>query len=105
MTETPIGQGKISIVISCYNHGAMLRETLASVEEARNVNVAEVIIVDDGSSEPETTWILDEVVEAGHMRRASAEPGGGRCSERRHPIGQRRIHLAVGQRQSSSRCL
>jgi glycosyltransferase involved in cell wall biosynthesis len=44
----------------------MLREALASVEEARNANVVEVIIVDDGSSEAETTRILDEVVEAGH---------------------------------------
>jgi glycosyltransferase involved in cell wall biosynthesis len=66
MTETPTGQGKVSIVIPCYNHGAMLREALASVEEVRNGNVVEVIIVDDGSSDPETTRILNEVVEAGH---------------------------------------
>jgi len=44
----------------------MLREALASVEEVRNGNVVEVIIVDDGSSDPETTRILNEVVEAGH---------------------------------------
>ena len=42
----------------------MLREALASVEEARNANVLEVIIVDDGSSEAETTRILNEVAEA-----------------------------------------
>src|SRR2546429_7087487 len=66
MTETPIGQGRVSIIIPCYNHGAMLREALASVEEVRNANVLEVIIVDDGSSESETTRILNEVAEAGH---------------------------------------
>jgi glycosyltransferase involved in cell wall biosynthesis len=44
----------------------MLREALASIEEVRNGNVVEVIIVDDGSSEAETTRILDEVAEAGH---------------------------------------
>jgi len=44
----------------------MLREALASVEEVRNANVLEVIIVDDGSSESETTRILNEVAEAGH---------------------------------------
>jgi glycosyltransferase involved in cell wall biosynthesis len=44
----------------------MLREALASVEEVRNANVLEVIIVDDGSSEAETTRILNEVAEAGH---------------------------------------
>ena len=66
MTETTTGQGKVSIVIPCYNHGAMLREALASVEEVRNANVLEVIIVDDGSSDVETTEILNEVAEAGY---------------------------------------
>ena len=66
MTGTPIGQGRVSIVIPCYNDGAMLREALASVEEVRNANVLEVIIVDDGSSEAETTRILNEVAEAGY---------------------------------------
>jgi glycosyltransferase involved in cell wall biosynthesis len=66
MTETQIGQGRISIIIPCYNHGAMLRETLDSVEQVRNESVAEVIIVDDGSSEAETTQILNEVAEAGY---------------------------------------
>src|SRR5205814_9336675 len=66
MTETPTGQGSVSIVITCYNHGAMLREALASVEQERNANVVEVIIVDDGSSEAETTRILNEAAEAGH---------------------------------------
>ena len=62
--ETSTGRGKVSIIIPCYNHGAMLREALASVGEARNANLLEVIIVDDGSSDTETTGILDEVAEA-----------------------------------------
>src|SRR6266852_5525931 len=66
MTETTTDQGKVSIVIPCYNHGAMLREALASVEQARNANVVEVIIVDDGSSDAETTRILNEAAKAGH---------------------------------------
>ena len=44
----------------------MLREALASVEEVRNENLLEVIIVDDGSSEAETIRILKEVAEAGY---------------------------------------
>jgi hypothetical protein len=44
----------------------MLREALASVEEVRNENVIDAIIVDDGSSEAETTRILNEIAEAGH---------------------------------------
>ena len=60
-----MGEGKVSIVIPCYNHGVMLREALASVEQVRNANLLEVIIVDDGSSEAETTRILEEVGQAG----------------------------------------
>ena len=63
---TPMGEGKVSIVIPCYNHGVMLREALTSVEQVRNANLLEVIIVDDGSSEAETTGILEEVGQAGH---------------------------------------
>ena len=61
-----MGEGKVSIVIPCYNHGVMLREALASVEQVRNANLLEVIIVDDGSSEAETARILEEVGQAGH---------------------------------------
>ena len=66
MSDTSVGAGNVSIVISCYNQGATLREALASVEQVRNENVIEVIIVDDGSSEAETTKILDELSKAGH---------------------------------------
>src|SRR5947209_19729966 len=62
----PIGEGKVSIVIPCFNQGAMLREALASVEQVRNANLLEVIIVDDGSSEVETSKILSEAQEAGY---------------------------------------
>ncbi len=83
MTRTPISEGKVSVIIPCYNHGAMLREALASVEEVRNENLLEVIIVDDGSSEAETIRILKEVAEAGYSvvsqpnRRVSAARNTG----------------------------
>jgi glycosyltransferase involved in cell wall biosynthesis len=66
MTNSSTGEGKVSIVIPCFNQGAMLRETLVSVEKARNENLLEVIIVDDGSSEIETKKILSEGVKAGY---------------------------------------
>ena len=53
--------GKISIVIPCYNHGAVLREALASVEEVRNENLGEVIIVNDGSTDVETCRLFEEL--------------------------------------------
>jgi len=83
MTKIPISEGKVSIIIPCYNHGAMLREALASVEEVRNENLLEVIIVDDGSSDAETVRILKEVAEAGYSvvsqpnRRVSAARNTG----------------------------
>jgi glycosyltransferase involved in cell wall biosynthesis len=66
MTYTSVGAGNVSIVIACYNQGATLREALASVEQVRNENVIDVIIVDHGSSEAETTKILDELAKTGH---------------------------------------
>jgi glycosyltransferase involved in cell wall biosynthesis len=66
MTESPTGKGKVSIIIPCYNAGPMLREALASVENARNANLIEVIIVDDGSSEAESIGILNELADTGY---------------------------------------
>jgi glycosyltransferase involved in cell wall biosynthesis len=63
---TPIADGKVSIVIPCFNHGTMLREALATVEQVRNANLLEVIVVDDGSSEPDSVRILSEIAEAGY---------------------------------------
>src|SRR5213078_5354907 len=83
MMTAPVAEGKVSIVIPCFNHGAMLREALASVEEVRNENLLEVIIVDDGSSDAETIEILKEVAEAGYTvvsqpnRRVSAARNTG----------------------------
>lgn len=44
----------------------MLREALASIERVRNENLLEVIVVDDGSSEVETTTIQSQVQKAGY---------------------------------------
>jgi glycosyltransferase involved in cell wall biosynthesis len=66
MSYTSVGAGNVSIVIPCYNQGATLREALVSVEQVRNENVIDVIIVDDGSSEAKTTKILDELAKTGH---------------------------------------
>jgi glycosyltransferase involved in cell wall biosynthesis len=76
----PIAEGNVSIVIPCFNHGAMLREALASVEEVRNANLLEVIVVDDGSSEIETRKILDELEHDGQcvVRQPNRGPGAAR---------------------------
>jgi glycosyltransferase involved in cell wall biosynthesis len=53
--------GKVSIVIPCFNHGATLRETLASIEAARQTSLVEVIIVNDGSTDPNTCRLFEEL--------------------------------------------
>jgi glycosyltransferase involved in cell wall biosynthesis len=75
MTDIAIGEGKVSIVIPCYNQGTMLREALASVEQVLNANLLEVIVVDDGSSEPETRKILGELEHTGY--RVVSQPNRG----------------------------
>jgi glycosyltransferase involved in cell wall biosynthesis len=71
----PIGEGKVSIVIPCYNDGALLREAVGSVEQVRNANLLEVIVVDDGSFETETRIILGQLQEAGY--RVVSQPNRG----------------------------
>ena len=87
---TPIAEGKVSIVIPCYNQGAMLREALASIEQVRNTNLLELIIIDDGSSEAETTRILDEATKAGYS--VVSQPNGGPGAARNTGI-----RLATGE--------
>jgi len=77
MTTTPTGEGKVSIIIPCYNHGPMLREAVASIEQVRNTNLLEVIIVNDGSTEIETTTILRQLEEAGYCVVAQPNRGPG----------------------------
>lgn len=48
----------ISIIIPCYNQGQFLAESIGSVL-ASDVTDLEIIVVDDGSTDPETCRILD----------------------------------------------
>jgi len=52
---------RISIVIPCFNHGSLLLETLASIDRVRIDSVAEVIIVNDGSTDPTTCRVFREL--------------------------------------------
>lgn len=55
---------KISIVIPCFNHGKYLREALESIDVSPNI--AEVIIVNDGSNDAFTNQILHELEAEGY---------------------------------------
>lgn len=49
---------RVAIVVPCFNHGEFLPEALASVE-AQTLQEIELVIVDDGSSDPGTLEVLD----------------------------------------------
>ena len=60
-----MGEVLITVVIPCFNHGAYLREAIKSVEDA-GFPSCEIIIVDDGSTDPETRRVALEIQAEGY---------------------------------------
>jgi glycosyltransferase involved in cell wall biosynthesis len=58
----PTRRSRIAAIIPCYNDGAFLREAVSSVQDLDDV---EVIVVDDGSVDPDTKLVLDDLAEQG----------------------------------------
>ncbi|MDP1726207.1 MAG: glycosyltransferase family A protein [Bacteroidota bacterium] len=56
----------ISIVIPCYNHGHFIKEALESISVPDNI-LFEVIIVDDGSKDPNTIQVLEQLKKEGYQ--------------------------------------
>jgi len=52
------GSPRVSVIIPCYNHGQFLDETVDSVL-AQSCTDFEIIIVNDGSTDPETLRLLE----------------------------------------------
>jgi glycosyltransferase involved in cell wall biosynthesis len=78
----------VSVVISCFNYGAFLPDAIASVKRQRG-GPARTIVVDDGSTDPQTLTVLDDLErddEVDLIRQANA----GTSAARNH--GLRRVH-------------
>src|ERR1044072_7992147 len=55
----------LSIFIPCYNHGAFIREALDSIIKNPGYEF-EIIIVNDGSTDPHTIQVLNELNNEGY---------------------------------------
>jgi GT2 family glycosyltransferase len=76
------GKPRLSVIIPCHNDGEYLIDAVASVE--RNAAEAEVIVVDDGSTQPRTREVLAALREAGH--RVVEQPHSGLSAARNRGI-------------------
>jgi glycosyltransferase involved in cell wall biosynthesis len=67
------------VVIACYNDGATLPEALDSLEEQEP---CEIVVVDDGSDDPHTLQVLDELQTGGlHVvRQENSGPSAARMA-------------------------
>jgi glycosyltransferase involved in cell wall biosynthesis len=75
--ETDGGAPRVAFLTPCYNDGATLPETVAS---ARAFAPAEIVVVDDGSDDPRTLAVLEEVAAGGVrvLRQKNAGPSAAR---------------------------
>jgi GT2 family glycosyltransferase len=80
----PATQPRLSVVIPCHDDGDYLIDAVASVE--RNAAAAEVIVVDDGSTQPRTRAVLAALGEAGH--RVIRQPHSGLSAARNRGIAE-----------------
>ena len=56
---------RISVLIPCYDDGATVREAVDSIVEDEAV---EIVLIDDGSSDPNTVAVLDDLTARGRVR-------------------------------------
>ena len=71
-------QPSVAVVVTCFDDRATLREAVDSIRS--DPAVPELVVVDDGSTEPETIEVLDELEREGV--RVSAEANRGRRRRR-----------------------
>ena len=86
MSDPP---ARIAVIVPCYNDGATVGETIASIEEREPV---EVVVVDDGSTDPLTTDVL-RGLEADGVRVLRHERNLGLPAARTSGLGATRAPL------------
>lgn len=56
----------LSVIIPCFNQGKFIREAISSVEYCKN-KIYEIIIINDGSTEPLTCQVLNHLKQEGYL--------------------------------------
>jgi glycosyltransferase involved in cell wall biosynthesis len=56
---------RIAVLVPCYDDGATVREAIESIDEDEDV---EIVLIDDGSRDPDTIAVLDELAASGAVR-------------------------------------
>jgi GT2 family glycosyltransferase/glycosyltransferase involved in cell wall biosynthesis len=79
----PAEQPRLSVIIPCHDDGDYLIDAVASVERNAPVDT-ELIVVDDGSTQPRTRQVLAALREAGH--RVIEQPHSGLSAARNRGI-------------------
>jgi glycosyltransferase involved in cell wall biosynthesis len=69
----------LSVVIPCFNHGEFLLETIASVEACQG-DFYEIIIVNDGSTDPATVELMNDLKQKGYW--VIDQPNQGQATAR-----------------------
>ena len=79
----PASQPRLSVIIPCHDDGDYLIDAVASVERNAPADT-ELIVVDDGSTQPRTRQVLAALREAGH--RVIEQPHSGLSAARNRGI-------------------
>ena len=89
----------LSVIIACFNDGPMLREAVESAEQNRRGR-HEVIVVDDGSSDPATLEVFAELEQRGIqvIHQKNAGPAAARNTGIRHARGRYILPLDADNR-------
>jgi GT2 family glycosyltransferase len=79
----PEAHPRLGVVVPAYNEGTWVRRALDALEVSadRAAWPLEVVVVDDGSTDPESLRVLDEVDERPHVR-VVHQPNAGRFAAR-----------------------
>jgi glycosyltransferase involved in cell wall biosynthesis len=76
MVTTMPAVPRLSVLVPCFNDGATVEEAVRSVWEDEPV---EIVVVDDGSTDPHTVAVLDRLAAEGTVRMLR-QPNGGVAS-------------------------